>query len=224
MKRAIDFGLPLLAIAGIVVGEIMGLWIAPAERHMGDVYRIIYVHVPAAWVALLSFLIAAAASFTFLFKTSWAADALAEAAGELGVLFGTVAYILGAIWGKGTWGVWWTPDPKLTAMAILVFGFAGYIALRNLTEEPERRAAWSAVVAIILAAGIPIVWFAVRWWGGLHQNQSTRDSMNVFMGATLGINVLAFTLLFVWFLRMRYRVAKTKLDEELSEPPEQELA
>jgi heme exporter protein C len=214
--------LPLVALAVLVIGEIVGLAIAPPEKYMGDIYRIMFVHVPAAWAAIIAFCVTFVASLVYLTKSSWKADALAGASGEVGVFFGVLAIVLGSIWGRAAWDVWWTWDPRLTSTAILVFGFAGYLALRQFVEDPERRATWSAVAAIIVAADVPIVWFSVRWWGGLHQIQSNRTSMDAMMSATLALNALAFTLLYLWFVSMRYRVARRAHLEELTEPPEVE--
>ncbi len=211
--------LPPVAIAALLAGQAVGLWYAPVERYMGDVYRLIFVHVPAAWVALLAFSITFGASITYLFKGSYRADSLAGASAEIGVIFGGLAVVLGSIWGRAAWAVWWTWDPRLTSTAILVMGFAGYLALRQFVEDTERRATWSAVAALILSADVPIVWFSVKWWGGLHQIQSDRQSMDATVGLVLLANALAMTLVFVWFLALRYNVAKRRLDSEMTEPP-----
>src|SRR6185312_10268231 len=103
-------------------------------------------------------------SLAYLVRRRPTMDYLAHAGVEVGVVFNTTGLITGSIWGRPTWGVWWSWDPRLTTAAIMFFAFAGYVTLRRFVEEPERRATWAAVVAIIIFADIPIVWFSVKWW------------------------------------------------------------
>ena len=145
MKRWLDIGLPLVGIIGLAVGGVLGLAVAPAERNMGDVYRILYVHVPAAWAALLAVTVTFAASLVFLLRASFKADAIAEASAEVGVFFGALLIVLGSIWAKPTWGVYWDWDPRLTTAAIMLFAFAGYLALRRFDTQVHH--ASRAVVA-----------------------------------------------------------------------------
>jgi len=219
MRRLIDLGLPLLAAVGLIAGGVLGLTVAPADRDMGDVYRIMYVHVPAAWAALLAVTVTFVASLVYLMKSSARADAVAEASAEVGVFFGALLIVLGSIWARPTWGVWWDWDPRLTTAAIMLFAFAGYLALRKFVDDPERRATWAAVAAIIAYVDVPILWFSVRWWRSLHQVQNTGQSTASIMTRSLLFNALAFLLLYVWFVRLRYRVAVARQQEELAEPP-----
>jgi heme exporter protein C len=223
MQRLWDWGLPALAIVGLGVGSILALGVAPAEEHMAEVYRILYVHVPAAWAALVAFTVTFIASVTYLFKASSRADAIAEASAHVGVFFGALLIVLGAIWGKPTFGVWWDWDPRLTTTAIMLFAFAGYLALRRFVDDPERRATWSAVTAIIIFVDVPVVWFSVRWWGGLHQIQSSPETVGAMMATALRVNAVAFLACYGWFLRLRYLAVKRRLDTELAEPPEDPL-
>jgi heme exporter protein C len=224
MRRALDFGLPVLAVAGVAVGGFFGLAVAPEDRDMVDVYRIMYVHVPAAWMALIAFTVTFVASIVYLFKNSYRADAVAEASTEIGVFFGILAMLLGAIWAKPTWNVWWSWDPRLTSTAVVVFAFAGYLALRQFVDDPERRATWSGVAGILIFVGVPVVWFSVKWWGGLHQVQSSPQTMHNVMTTSLRLNALAFLFFYLWFLRLRYHVARRRLEGELTEPPALEEA
>lgn len=223
-QRALDIGLPLLAVAALAVGGFVGLDVAPEDRDMGDVYRIMYVHVPAAWMALVAFTVTFGASIVYLFTSRYAADALAEASAEIGVFFGVLTMVLGAIWGKPTWNVWWSWDPRLTSTAVVVFAFAGYLALRQFVDDPERRATWSGVAGVLIFVGVPVVWFSVKWWGGLHQVQSSPETMENVMTASLRINAFAFLFFYLWFLRLRYGVARRRQERELTEPPELEEA
>jgi heme exporter protein C len=219
MRRSVELAFPAIALGLVVYGGYLGLVAAPPEVFMGDVYRIIFVHVPSSWLALVGGIINFAASLFYLFKPTNQADALAESAAELGVLFCSLALITGSIWGRPTWGVWWTWDPRLTTAAILWLAYSGYLALRKFVDVPEKRATWAAVVGIVIGVDIPIVWFSVKWWNSLHQPQSSPNSMNPQMLKALMFNLLAYTVLFLWFVFMRYTLARRRQDVELSAPP-----
>lgn len=212
--------LPALAFIGLAVGAYLGLAVAPADRDMGDVYRIMYVHVPAAWIALFAVTVSFVASIVFLVRTSWRADALAEASAEIGVFFGVLLLALGCLWARPTWGVYWDWDPRLTTSAILVFAFAGYLVLRHLIDDPERRATMAAIAAIIAYVDVPILWFSVRWWRSLHQVQSTSQSVHSVMTKSLAFNTVAFALFYAWFVYLRYRVARQQQAADIAEPPD----
>lgn len=218
MGRILRMALPPVAVLLLAVGAYMGLVWSPPEREMGDVYRIFYVHVPAVWMALLALTLNFACAVTYLFKPSWKADALAESAAEVGLLFGATGVLLGAIWGRPTWGVYWTWDPRLTTAAIMLVAYTGYLALRRFVEDPEKRAVWSAVVAIIAAVDVPIVWFSVKWWRSLHQVQSTPKTVDPDMVLTLRVNSFAFLAFLILFLLHRYRIALAERQAEVALP------
>jgi heme exporter protein C len=218
MKRYIRPGLGIAGLVLLAYGTYLGLVWAPPARDMGDVQRIMYAHVPAVWAALIALVVQFVACIVYLFNASWKVDALAEASTEVGVVIGTVGVVLGAIWGRPTWGVWWTWDPRLTTAAILIVAFLGVLALRKFVEDPERRATWSAVAGIIASVDLPIVWFSVRWWRSLHQVQSTKESMDADMRTTLMVNALAVLLLAAWFVWERYRIAIRDRLEEIALP------
>jgi heme exporter protein C len=218
MKRYIRPGLGIVGLVLLAYGTYLGLVWAPPDRDMGDVQRIMYAHVPAVWAAGLALVVQFVCCIVYLFNGRWKVDALAEAATEVGVVIGTVGVLLGAIWGRPTWGVWWTWDPRLTTAAITIVSFLGVLALRKFVEDPERRATWSAVVGIIASVNIPLVWFSVQWWRSLHQVQSTRESMDADMRTTLMVNALALMLLAAWFVWERYRIALRDRLEEIALP------
>ncbi len=220
MRRVLDIGLPALALAGLVAGGYMGLVIVPIDRDMGDVFRILFVHVPSAWTALVAVTVTFVASIVFLWKNSWVADAVAEASAQIGVFFGALLIVQGSLWGKPTWGVYWDWDPRLTSTAILLFAFAGYLALRQFVDDPERRATWAAVTAIIIYVDVPVVWFSVRWWRSLHQPQSTTGTLGGAVLVAWAFNAVVFMIIYVWFLRLRYRIVRRRQRQELEEPPE----
>jgi heme exporter protein C len=210
--------LPVYALITLGIGHGVGLFVAPPDREMGDVQRIMYAHVPAVWAALVALVVNFGCSVAYLLKQSWKTDAMAEATAEVGLLFGAVGVLLGAIWGKPTWGVYWTWDPRLTTAAILLVAYMGYLALRRFVEDPDKRATWSAVVGIIAAVDLPIIWFSVKWWRSLHQVQSTPKTTDVAFQLPLRISSYAFLALAALFILHRYRIAMAERQAEVALP------
>jgi len=206
----------LAALALLAVGLYLGLYWAPAERIMGDVYRIMYVHFPS-WVGTAAgYLTAFVASILYLWKREAKFDYWAHAGAEVGLLFNTTGLITGSIWGRPTWGVWWTWDPRLTTTAIMAITFAGYLVLRAFMEDPESRARVAALVAIVGFLNVPLVYFSVRIWRTLHQVQSSPETVDAPMVLALRVMMVAFLLLFVFLLTRRYLLARIRGEEELS--------
>jgi heme exporter protein C len=199
----------------LVLGSSIGLFVAPAERYMGDVQRIMYVHVPCAWMALLAFTYAFVCALLFLFYGSWRNDAHLEAALEAGVVYSFLLCLQGALWAKPTWGVYWAWDPRLTTTAIMMFGFVGIIALRGFVAEPTRRARWSAVATIVVFINVPLVYFSVRMWSSLHQLQSGPGSIARPFLVPLGLNTLGLVLLTAGLMRLRARAAWLRREREM---------
>ncbi len=218
MKRVLNIGLPVLALVLVAFGAYHGLVIAPTERMMGEVYRIMYVHVPTAMMALLAPTVVCIASLVYLLKSSRQADALAEAGAEVSVLFATLCLVTGSIFGRPTWGVWWTWDPRLTSVAILWIAFIGYLALRRFVDDAEKRATWSAVTAIIISVDVPIVYFSVKWWNSLHQMQSNPNTVDPRMAAPLRLNIAAYFVVFLALLWTRYRIGRARDERENAVP------
>ncbi len=207
-----------LSLIMIPVGAWLALSWAPPDREMGDVQRIMYAHVPSVWIALLTLTANFGLSIAYLFKASWVLDSLAEACAEVGLVFGSIGVLLGAIWGRPTWGVYWTWDPRLTTAAIMLVAYAGYLALRKFVDNPERRAVWSAVVSIVAFVDLPIIWFSVRWWKSLHQVQSTPKTVDPEMVLALRWNSFAFLFLAIALVYQRYLLARDQRSIELSVP------
>jgi heme exporter protein C len=203
----------------LMAGAYVGLFVAPPDRMMGDVYRIMFVHVPAAWLALVAYTVTFVASLGFLLhgRCSW--DAAAAASAELGVVFNGILLATGSIWGRPTWGVWWSWDPRLTTAAIMMFAFVGYLALRRLVEDVQQRPVWAAVVALIVYADIPIVWFSVKWWNSLHQLQSSPATVAAPMVVALRLNAFAFLFLYFGLVALRFNLARSVQRQEDTEPP-----
>jgi heme exporter protein C len=203
----------------LLAGSYWGLAVAPAERYMGNVQRIMYVHVPTAWNWMLAVLFAFGAAIAFLFKADLKWDARSEAGLEVGSVLALLLCCQGAIWAKPTWGVWWDWDPRLTSTAVLLFAFLGILALRRFVEDPAKRAIWSAVATIVAAIDLPIVYMSVKWWNSLHQQQSTPQTVSSAFHAPLRINAIGVLFLMIGFLMLRSRIATYRLEEELAAPP-----
>jgi heme exporter protein C len=203
--------LGVLALAAVGVSAGMSLVVSPPDVEQGELIRLMYVHVPAAWVAYLSFAVVFVASLAYLKtkRTRW--DRLAAASAEVGVVFTALTIVLGSIWAKPVWGTWWTWDPRLTTTAIMLLVYLGYLAVRRIPDNPARRARWAAVVGIVGFADVPIVHLSVRWWRSLHQAPARLlgvPDIAPAMGAALGIGFLAFTLVYLYLMAVRLRVGR----------------
>ncbi|MBM3671075.1 MAG: cytochrome C biogenesis protein [Actinobacteria bacterium] len=202
-----------LTLASLIVLALFGLWGAPPDDVQGDVQRLMYLHVPAAWVAYLAFAVTSLASALWLWERTrspvW--DRVAGASAELGVMFTALTLIIGSLWGRPVWGVWWAWDARLVTTAVLFFLYLGYLALRRVPADADVRARRCAIAALIAFIDVPIVHFSVTWWRTLHQEGTVFDpelkaNIHGTMAFTLWFGVLAFTLLFAYLLDRRYRL------------------
>ena len=200
--------LTILAPIAVVAAQWFGFAYSPTAEDFQDSQKIMYVHVPAAWNAFLAFFVVFWASVVYLIKRTERSDLLAASAAEIGALFTGLTLILGSIWGRWAWGVWWTWDARLTSTAVLFIIFVGYLSLRSFTDDPERRATWSAGVGIFGALNVPIVYMSVRWWRTLHQTQSTPETLTPIYKWGLRVNAVAFLLVLIAFIGWRYRAAR----------------
>ncbi len=215
-----EHGIGVYGLALFLYGQYGGLVIAPPERMMGDVARILYVHVPAAWMTMVMFtwaFVGALGALLWRSKRDWF-DHLSEAATEVGVVLGCLLLVLGAIFARPTWGVYWTWDPRLTASAIMVLSFVGVILLRALVAERDVRVLWASTATILAFVNIPITYMAVRWWRSMHQLQSSPDTMSDLYVFFLRVNAWAFLALATWFVVRRWRIAHAQA--LLDAPPE----
>jgi len=206
-----------VTLAGLVAGLVMGFAIAPREATQGNVQRIMYLHVPSVWVAYLAFAVVLVASIVYLVRRAEAADRLAHASAEVGVLFTGLTIATGSIWGKPTWGTWWTWDARLTTVSILFVMYLGYLLLRGMIEDRERGARFAAVLGIVAAFNIPLVHFSVYWWRTLHQPPSLvkpGPGMPGIIVTALLVNFAAFTLLYAYFVTRRARVLRLEAEAE----------
>jgi heme exporter protein C len=226
MRPALVRGLGITAVVSLALTIWLGLWVTPPDEVQGNIVRLLYLHPPVAWVALyLAFGVAALSSLLYLWKRTrslfW--DRLAAASVEIGVVFNVLTLITGSIWGKPTWGVWWTWTARLTSTALLLVLFLGYLALRRVPADPEVRARRCAVAALVAFVDVPIVHFSVQWWQTLHQGASILTPTHSFkvhgsMLWTMLLGFVAMTLLYVWMLIVRYQIEVLKDrvgDEEL---------
>ena len=205
--------LPWLAAAAVLllaVGIVWGLAFAPPEKYQGNSYRIIYIHVPAAFLAQSCYLMMAVAGLVGLGWKMKLADVALQQAAPIGAWLCFVALITGAIWGKPTWGTYWVWDARLTSMLILLFLYFGVIALGNAISNRDSAAKACAVLALVGAVNIPIIQKSVEWWNTLHQPATFKitgkASMNAEMWLPLLIMVLGFYCFFGAVLLMRMRL------------------
>lgn len=200
------------ALTALAASAVFSLVIAPPDAEQGEVQRLMYVHVPAAWLAYLAFGVVFVSSIAYLVTKKIRWDRLAVASAEIGVLFTALTIALGALWGKPVWGTWWTWDPRLTTTAILLLIYVGYLAVRRLPDSPARRARWGAVVGIVGFLDVPIVHLSVLWWRSLHQLPTVarlgKPTIAPIMLAALLVAVAAFTLVYLYLVAFRLRVGR----------------
>lgn len=203
----------VIAIVAMTWVLVSGLFLTPADENQGDAVRIMYVHVPTAWIAYLAFIVTGVASLVWLVKKapSLSLDRVAGASAEVGVLFMAMTLISGSLWGRLTWGTFWVWDPRLTTTAFLFVTYLGYLAVRGLGGSPQQRAQRSAVIATLAVLEIPLVHFSVVLWRSLHQSASVLRpdgdvKMDGLMLFTLFSGVLAFTFTFLWLVIHRQRL------------------
>ena len=192
---------------------LVGLWFAlidsPADYQQGETVRIMYVHVPAAWMCLFTYTVMAVASATYLIWKHPLADVAAQAAAPIGAGFTAVALATGSLWGQPMWGTWWVWDARLTSVLILFLLYLGHIALVNAFDEPERGSKAGAILALVGFVNVPIIKFSVDWWNTLHQPASVSrldaPAIDPAMLTPLLIMALAFKLFFITVLLLRIR-------------------
>jgi heme exporter protein C len=205
-----------LAAVALATGLVMGFGVAPREVTQGTVQRIMYLHVPSVWVAYLAFVVVAVASLVYLITRNAGADRLAAASAEAGVIFTGITIASGSIWGKPTWGTWWTWDARLTSVAILFVMYLGYLLLRAMIDDHERASRYAAVLGIVAALDIPLVHFSVLWWRTLHQPPSLikpgTPTMPTAILVALLVNFAAFTLLYAYFVSKRVALLRREAE------------
>jgi heme exporter protein C len=197
--------LGLAALAAMAAAQIWAVMASPPDRDMGNLQKIMYVHVPAAWSFFVAFFVVFVASVMYLWKREEKYDLIAASAAEIGAALTALALLTGSICGRSTWGVWWTWDARLTSTAVLLLIYIGYLSLRAATEDTDRRARWSAAVGILGAINVIIVYYSVIFWRTIHQVQSSPSTIAGTFKAGLRLNALAMVLATAWFITARYR-------------------
>jgi heme exporter protein C len=211
--------LPLISLilwAITLVGMTITIWLAffyaPTDAIEGQPQRIFYVHVPVSWLGMLAFVVMAGASVVYLRKRDERWDWIARASAEIGMLFITLALITGSIWGRTTWGTWWTWDARLTTTLILWFVYVGYLMLRNYMGRTAASARAGAVMSIICVIDVPIIYESVNWWRTLHPTAEvgTAGALPGPVVLTLMISLTVFTLLYALLMISAYQLQRTQ--------------
>lgn len=180
----------ILALAGLYIG----FWVAPTDHQQGESYRIIFIHVPAAWMGMLIYLVMAGWSAAALIWNTRLSGMMAQALAPTGAMFTFVALWTGAFWGRPTWGSYWEWDARITSTLVLLFLYLGYMALRAAIDDPRRADRAAGLLAIVGAINVPIIYFSVKWWNTLHQGASVSVTGGSKMAETMLTAMLVMTL------------------------------
>lgn len=198
-----------LAVVLAVVGLWIGFFVAPTDHQQGEVYRIIFLHVPAAWMSMLIYVAAAMhAGLGLIFRTR-ISPLLARALAPTGAMFTVIALWSGAAWGKPTWGAWWVWDARLTSELILLFLYLGYMGVSSAIEDSKRADSAGAIVLLAGVVNVPIIYFSVQWWSTLHQGATIRMDAAPSMTQTMLVGMLLMTLA-CWFYTVVVCLVRTR--------------
>jgi heme exporter protein C len=201
----------LWAVSAVTIGIALFLvfLVAPREATMGDIQRVFYFHVPAAWVGYLALFVSFVASLLYLRRRESRWDRLALSSAEIGLVFITEGIITGSFWAKATWGVWWTWEPRLTTSAVLWAIYASYLTLRRAMEEQGRRERVAAVYSVLGFVAVPINFMAIRWWRTVHPLvfEGGGSNLTPAMLRVLIFCIVAFTLFYLAVLSLRLGIA-----------------
>jgi heme exporter protein C len=219
--RLTDRVLPWLAGATVLilaVGLYLSFFVAPADYQQGETVRIMFIHVPSAWLAMFCYTLIAVSAIGSLIWRHPLADVSAKAAAPIGAAFTLLALVTGSLWGKPMWGAYWVWDARLTSVLILFFLYLGLMALWQSIEEPSRAGRAAAILAIVGFINIPIIKFSVDWWNTLHQPASVMridgPTIHPSLLTPLMVMALGFTCLFVWlhFKAMRAEILRRRVE------------
>ncbi len=188
----LGIGAALLMIYGLYIGML----VAPTDFQQGDAYRIIYVHVPAAWFSMFLYVVMAAYAILGLSLNAKLSYMMAKSIAPTGAMFTFVALVTGAVWGKPTWGAWWVWDARLTSELILLFLYIGYMSLQAAIDDNHRADRASAILAIVGVINVPIIYFSVKWWNTLHQGSSINFTKSPAMADIMLKGMLVMALAF----------------------------
>jgi heme exporter protein C len=206
-RLARGFGIAAALLAP--VGLWLGLFVAPTDAQQGDAYRIIFIHVPAAWMSMFIYLVMAGWCGMSLTLNARLSAMMAQALAPTGALFTFIALWTGALWGRPAWGTYWAWDARMTSELILLFLYFGYMALRHAIDDPRRADRASAVLALVGAVNVPIIYFSVRWWNTLHQGASVSLTSAPKMAAIMlsAMLIMAFA---AWFYAIAVALTRVR--------------
>jgi len=199
-----------------VIGLYIGFFVAPTDYQQGEAYRIIFIHVPAAWMAMFAYLVMAGWCAVSLIWNTRLSSMMAQAIAPTGAMFAFVSLWTGAFWGRPTWGTYWVWDARLTSTLILLFLYLGYMALRAAIDDPRRADRASALLALVGAVNVPIIYFSVKWWNTLHQGASVSLTSSPKMAQTMltAMLIMAFAAWFYTIAVALVRVRSIILERE----------
>jgi heme exporter protein C len=205
IARAAGFGAAVLAAAGLY----LGFFVAPTDAQQGEAYRIIFIHVPAAWMSMFLYLVMAFWAALGLAFNTRLSHMMARAIAPTGALFTFIALWTGSLWGKPTWGTYWVWDARLTSELILLFLYLGFMALQASIEDPRRADRAGALLALVGAVNVPIIYFSVQWWNTLHQGASVSLTRAPSMAKTMLLGMLVMALAF-WLYSIAVSLARVR--------------
>jgi heme exporter protein C len=195
-RLALGFG--VLSVLATGVGLYLGFFVAPTDAQQGESYRIIFIHVPAAWMSMFLYVVMAFWAGLGLAFNTRLSGMMASAIAPTGALFTFVALWTGSLWGKPAWGTWWVWDARLTSELILLFLYFGFMALQAAIDDPRRADKAGAVLALVGVVNVPIIYFSVKWWNTLHQGASVSLTKAPSMAVTMLAGMLVMSFAF-WF-------------------------
>jgi heme exporter protein C len=212
--QTISWLLAIASVSSLAAVAVLGLFVTGPDEVQGEVVRILYIHPATAWIAYLAFGVTSLTGLLWLIprtrKPLW--DRMAAASAEIGVLFTGITLLLGAIWGRATWGVWWAWDARVTSTLLLFLLYAGVVALRQVPAGFDARARRTAIGALIAFLNVPLVHFSVKWWKTLHQEASVIQPSGVQLHGlqlfTLIFSVFSFMFVYAWLMIQRTRLAR----------------
>ncbi len=189
-------GFAIAALLLVMPGIQIALFVAPTDAVQGDVYRIMFVHVPAAWMSMLLYVVMAAYAALGLVLNTHLSAMMARAIAPTGALFTLLALITGSLWGRPTWGAWWVWDARLTSELILLFLYLGFMSLHGAIDDIRRADRACAVLALAGVVNVPVIYFSVQWWYTLHQGASLSFGSGVSMDSAMLAGIVVMTLSF----------------------------
>jgi heme exporter protein C len=198
-----------LAAVLVLAGLYVGFFVAPTDATQGEAYRIIFIHVPAAWMSMFIYLVMAGWAALGLILNTRLSGMMASALAPTGAMFTFLALWTGALWGKPTWGTYWVWDARLTSELVLLFLYLGFIALKGAIADPARSDRAGAILAIVGVVNVPIIYFSVQWWNTLHQGASVSLTRSPSMAKTMLIGMLLMALA-AWMYSIAVSLARLR--------------